>query len=686
MATEKFLFEIGTEELPPKTLGFLSFNLNIEVTEQFTNLQIEYTDFKSYSTPRRLAVTATLEAKQKDQVVEKLGPPISISFDDKGKPTKVAEGFANGFGCSVDDLLRTGEGKNERLLYKGNIAGKETKSFLPSIIEAAIAKLPIAKRMRWGSGDAEFVRPVHWYILLFGDQVVESKLFNLPADRFTLGHRFHHPDKIAIQNPSEYVERLYDAKVIVNFERRMEIINDKAQQAATAVGGTAHIEDDLLEEIAALNEWPVPVTGSFDPRFLELPAEVLITTMQTNQKYFPVKNASGGLLPYFITFSNIESTNPDSIKQGNERVITPRLTDAEFFWKQDRKQPLAARVESLSNIVFQNKLGTLAEKNQRVVDLAETIAKQLNGNVEAAKRAAFLAKADLLTNMVNEFDNLQGLMGRYYALADGEPMEVAQAIEQHYYPKQSGGMLPETTTGQVVALADKVDTLCGIFSAGLIPTGDKDPYGLRRAALGVLRILIEKELSLDVLNLVDTALAQYQHSFDRAETRKLVVDFIFDRLKGYSLDKGFVPDEFDAVMSVNPSQPLDFMKRLQAVKAFRQLPEAESLAAANKRIRNILKKSDTAPAAQVGELVEAEERQLFAIAKQAAADIQPFLERKDYQSVLSRLAQTEPAVNAFFDKAMVMCDDLDLRAQRLALLNLLSDQFLQVADISKLQS
>jgi glycyl-tRNA synthetase beta chain len=417
-----------------------------------------------------------------------------------------------------------------------------------------------------------------------------------------------------------------------------------------------------------------------------LPAEVLITTMQTNQKYFPVKNASGALLPYFITFSNIESTRPESIKEGNERVITPRLTDAEFFWKQDRKKSLADRVESLGNIVFQEKLGTLADKTQRVITLAELIASNLDANVEWAKRAALLAKTDLMTEMVGEFGNLQGIMGRYYALADNEPKEVADAIEQHYYPKQSGSSTPSSQTGQIVALADKLDTLTGIFSAGLIPTGDKDPYALRRAALGSLRIIIENELSLDIVTLVDVSVALYAHTFDRQETHKLVIDFIYDRLKGYCLDRGFAPDEFDAVISVTPVQPLDFMKRLQAVKAFRQLPEAASLAAANKRIRNILKKSDTAPAAQVGELVEAEERHLFDTAKQSVADIQPFLEKKDYQAALSRLALTEPAVNAFFDKVMVMSDDLDLRARRLALLNMLSEQFLQIADISKLQS
>jgi glycyl-tRNA synthetase beta chain len=408
--------------------------------------------------------------------------------------------------------------------------------------------------------------------------------------------------------------------------------------------------------------------------------------MQTNQKYFPVKSADGSLLPYFITFSNIESTRPASIQQGNERVITPRLTDAEFFWKQDRKKALAEHVLGMSNIVFQEKLGTVADKTERVIKLAEVIANMLNAEVEPAKRAALLAKADLLSEMVGEFNNLQGIMGRYYALADGESVEVAQAIEEHYLPKLSGGPTPASRTGQIVALADKIDTLCGIFSAGLIPTGDKDPYALRRAALGVLRIIIENKLKLNIRELIDFSLNQFSHAFDFDATRIAVTDFVFDRLRGYCLDHGYSADEFDAVISVNPSEPLDFIQRLAAVKAFRQLPEAGSLSAANKRIRNILKKSETAPAAAVGTLVEIQEQRLLDTAKAASEAIKPLLETRDYQGTLNRLAQLEPAVNEFFDNVMVMSDDLGLRANRLALLTLLSELFLTCADISKLQS
>ena len=690
MAAKHLLFELGSEELPPKTLVKLSQALLEGVLQGLNEAELTYSGSKAYATPRRLAVfVENLFTQQPDKIVEKRGPAIQAAYAPDGKPSKAAEGFAASCGTTFDQLERLKTDKGEWLIYKQAVKGQPTEALLPDIIRQSIANLPIAKRMRWGSFTTEFVRPVHWAVLLYGQSVIECEILGLTTGSTTIGHRFHAPQVITISSPENYADTLFQqGKVIADVEQRKTIIRDKASSAASAVNGIAHIEDDLLEEIAALNEWPVPVTGAFDPRFLELPAEVLITTMQTNQKYFPVKNASGGLLPYFITFSNIESTNPESIKQGNERVITPRLTDAEFFWKQDRKIPLADRVEALGNIIFQVKLGTLAEKNQRVIILAETIANRLNANVDWAKRAALLAKADLLTNMVNEFDNLQGIMGRYYALADGEPQEVADAIDQHYYPKQSGSPTPSSKTGQIVALADKVDTLTGIFSAGLIPTGDKDPYALRRAAIGVLRIIIENGLSLDIVALVDAALVQFTQEFDRDATRKLVIDFISDRLKGYCLDRGFAPDEFDAVMSVYPTQPLDFMKRLQAVKAFRQLPEAESLAAANKRIRNILKKSDTAPAKNIEPLVlvEAEEKQLLAVATKSEIDIKPLLEGQDYQAALQRLAHLRSDVDSFFDKVMVMSDDLNLRSHRLALLSMLSDQFLQIADISKLQS
>lgn len=686
------LFELGSEELPPKNLLKLSNALLNNIVQGLNAAELTFTASKAYATPRRLAVLIeNLSAAQPDKTVEKRGPALQAAFAPDGSPSKAALGFATSCDTSFEQLERLKTDKGEWLSFTQQIKGQATEQLLPDLIRQSIADLPIAKRMRWGTNTTEFVRPVHWAVLLYGDAVIDTEILGLKTGALTHGHRFHAPQAITISQPQNYADILYtQGKVIADFEQRLTLIRNAAHQAASAVGGLAHIEEDLLEEIAALNEWPMPITGGFDVRFLELPAEVLITTMQTNQKYFPVKNAKGDLLAHFITFSNIESSNPESIQRGNERVVTPRLSDAEFFWKQDRKKSLADRIDSLSTIVFQEKLGTISDKTQRVIKLAESIAKQLNFNVELSKRAALLAKTDLMTEMVGEFGNLQGLMGRYYALADGEPVEVAWAIEEQYFPKQSGSPVATSAIGVVLAIAEKIDTLTGIFSAGLIPTGDKDPYALRRAALGVLRTVIENNLVLDLPESIDVALSLFTHEFDIEATRNSVTDFIFDRLKGYCLDQGYSTDEFDAVLTVNPTQPLDFIQRLQAVKDFRQLPEADSLAAANKRIRNILKKSDTPAAANIGglidRLVEPQELALLAAAQLAAKDIQPLLAERDYQATLNRLATLRNDVDAFFDNVMVMTDDADLRANRLALLNFLSDQFLTCADISKLQA
>jgi glycyl-tRNA synthetase beta chain len=686
--SQHLLFELGSEELPPKTLLKLSNALLNNIIQGLNAAELTFTGSKAYATPRRLAVfIENLASAQPDKIIEKRGPALQAAFAPDGTPSKAAMGFAVSCGTSFEQLERLLTDKGEWLSYTQAVKGQETKNLIPDIIRQSIAGLPIAKRMRWGSFTTEFVRPVHWAVLLYGDSVIDTEILGLKTGAATQGHRFHAPQKITLAQPEDYADALYkQGHVIADFEQRKTLIRDAAQKAAAAVSGIAHIEDDLLEEIAALNEWPIPITGTFDPRYLELPPEVLITTMQTNQKYFPVKNADGGLLAYFITFSNIESTNPKSIQQGNERVVTPRLSDAEFFWNQDRKKTLEDRVESLSSVIFQESLGTVFEKTKRVQNLAKFIAGHLHANVELAERAALLAKTDLMTEMVGEFGNLQGIMGRYYALADNEPEEVALAIEEQYFPKQSGSPTPSSTTGQILAIAEKMDTLVGIFAVGLIPTGDKDPYALRRAALGILRTIIENKLNINVVELVEFAGAQIKTASDQSATADRVIDFIFDRLKGYCLDQGYTADEFDAVITVNPAEPLDFMQRLQAVKAFRQLPEAESLAAANKRIRNILKKSESQPAASVGALVEAQEKQLLQAALQSESDIKPLLAQRDYQATLNRLAGLRNDVDAFFDHVMVMTDDLDLRANRLALLNLLSEQFLTCADISKLQS
>lgn len=686
--TQDLLFELGCEELPPASLSKLSDALLANIQQGLTQADLSFGESVSYATPRRLAVLIkNLSRVQADKSVEKRGPAVQAAFGDDGMPSKACMGFAKSCGTTVEQLSRLKTDKGEWLSFTQQIKGQVSTELIPDIIRKSIAALPIAKRMRWGASSIEFVRPVHWAVLMYGDTIIETNILGLTTGNITHGHRFHAPEAMTVKSPESYENTLLEqGKVIPSFKQRVQIIRDAANSAAAAVGGIAHIEEDLLAEVAALNEFPVPITGNFDTRYLALPDEVLITTMQINQKYFPVKNSAGELIAHFITFSNIESSNPVSIQQGNERVIMPRLADAEFFWNQDRKLRLEDRTGQLSTIIFQKKLGSLADKSLRVEKLAEFIANSLHVDSDLVIRAARLAKADLVTNMVEEFASLQGLMGRYYALADGENKEVAEAIEQQYYPKQSGSTTATHITGQILSIAEKIDTLTGIFSANLIPSGDKDPYALRRAALGTLRTIIENQLEINLLTCIDFALQQFSHEFDLQKTREQVTAFVYERLKGYSLDHGYHADEFAAVFAIMPPQPYDFQRRLLAVQNFRTLAEAESLAAANKRIANILRKSDNQAAATIGQLVEPAEIALLASAEQAERDVTPLLAASDYQAALNRLAGLRAEVDCFFDEVMVMCDDLDLRAKRLALLTKLSRLFLQIADISKLQS
>ncbi len=686
--SQHLLFELGCEELPPASLNKLSVALLTNIQQGLIQANLSFGECKAYATPRRLAVLINdLVSSQADKSIQKRGPAVQAAFNDLGEPSKACLGFAKSCATTVEQLSRLKTDKGEWLSFTQEIKGQPSIKLIPDIIRKSIIQLPIAKRMRWGASNTEFVRPVHWAVLMYGTHIIETNILGLTTGNLTQGHRFHAPEAITVPSPETYESCLLkQGKVIADFNQRMQIIRDAANNAASNVGGIAHIEDDLLAEIAALNEYPVPITGNFDARFLTLPAEVLMTTMQINQKYFPVKNSQGELLPHFITFSNIESSNPLSIQQGNERVIMPRLADAEFFWNQDRKLRLEERTEQLSNIIFQKKLGSLADKSQRVEKLAKYIADSLQLDSTLVTRAAKLAKTDLITNMVEEFASLQGLMGRYYALADGENPAVAQAIEEQYYPKQSGSPTAASTTGQILSIAEKIDTLTGIFSADLIPSGDKDPYALRRAALGTLRTIIENKLEISLSKCIDFALQQFTHPFDQEKTRKLLAAFVYERLKGYSLDHGFTADEYAAVFAILPEQPYDFYRRLQAVQNFRALPEAESLAAANKRIANILKKSDKQTAETIGQLIEPAEITLLASAEQAEKDVAPLLVSSDYQAALNRLASLRTDVDQFFDDVMVMCDDLDLRAHRLALLNKLAKLFLQIADISKLQN
>ena len=683
------LFELGTEELPPNSLLTLRNSLHDHVVAELAKSKLNHGQIKAFATPRRLALLIhDLDSKQPDKILEKRGPALKAAFNEDGTPTRASEGFARSCGTSVDQLNTLKTDKGEWLSFRQSIKGQTVTDLVPTILKQSLSALPIARRMRWGDSKIEFVRPVHWVVLLYGDQVVDADILGIKTGRNSYGHRFHHPQFLCIDAPLDYPKLLSGrGKVMVDFEERRSSIHRQALDAASAVDGTAHIEQDLLNEITALVEWPVAVTGNIEKRYLELPSEVLMTTMQSNQKYFPVKGPDGNLLPYFIAFSNLDSNKLESVKHGNERVIRPRLADAEFFWKQDRKNSLASRVELLSGIVFQKKLGTLADKSRRVQRLAEYIAKALKVDTALVKHAALLAKSDLLTDMVGEFPSLQGIIGRYYAIADGESPEVAGAIEEQYLPKQSGGRLPETQIGQMLALAEKIDTVTGIFSAGMIPSGDKDPYALRRAALGVLRIIIEKELDLDLRQLIELSLGLFSHDFDQETLPQTVFNFFVDRQKGYCLDRGYQPDEFEAVVSVLPTQPLDFEMRLKAVKEFRSLPEAESLAAANKRIRNILRKSEILPIEQINPevLVESEERALFEVSRKAESDLQPLLKSRDYTSALTRLAELKDTVDAFFDNVMVMAEDPTLCKNRLGLLTLIETLFLRIADISKLQ-
>lgn len=683
---QHLLFELGTEELPSKNLLKLSQNLVENIAQGLATAKLHYSQCIPYATPRRLAVLVeNLSVIQPDKIIKKKGPAVAVAFNADNTPNQAAIGFAKSCNTTVDQLQRLQTDKGKWLFYNQTIQGQHTIALIPAIIQRSITLLPIAKRMRWGSFSSEFVRPVHWAVLLFGNKIIQTEILGIKTSNQTYGHRFHAPNAITLNHPSDYCGQLYrQGKVIADFAQRRQLIKNQALKAGVAVGGTTIIDQDLLSEVTALNEWPVPITGGFDLRYLKLPAEVLITTMQSNQKYFPVRSANNSLLPYFITFSNIASTHPESIQLGNERVILPRLADAEFFWKQDRKKTLHERYQQLENIIFQQQLGTVAEKSQRVVILVEEIANVLAIDSSLVKRAAMLAKTDLLTEMVGEFASLQGIVGRYYAQADGEPKAVALAIEEQYLPKKSGGKLPKTAAGQMLSIADKVDTLIGIFSVGLIPTGDKDPYALRRACLGIIRIIIEQKLDLNINALFASSLAQFKHKFDRKQTQKQANEFFFERLKGYCLEQGYSADEYASIRAIAPSNPLDFIARLQAVKSFTKLPEAQSLASTNKRIGGILRKVKTSPATIITGLVATQEHKLHAATQQAQSTIAPLLKQRNYQEAFNILAGLHNDVDAFFEHVMVNCADEALRASRLGLLSFLAALFLQIADISKL--
>ena len=729
MKTERhdFLVELGTEELPPKALRGLELAFTAGIRSGLEKAALTHDDIVSYATPRRLAVwVKKLTARQPDQDIKRRGPPVTAAFDAAGAPTRAATAFAESCGTTVEALQKVEEGKGTFLYFVGTKPGAAAAELLPGIVKASLDALPIPRRMHWGSSDAEFVRPVHWLVMLYGKEVLPVTLLDTAAGDHTRGHRFHAPKPLRITSPAGYAKALSErGYVLPDFAARRDVIRQKVTEAATEIKGRALIGPELLDEVTALVEWPVPITGRFEERFLKLPREVLISTLQEHQRYFPVEDENGRLLPSFITVSNIESRDPSKVREGNERVVRPRLADAAFFWDQDRKRPLASLREALNSVTFHVKLGSLGDKTRRVRTLAGEIAAVGGKEIAETERAAELCKCDLLTAMVGEFPELQGVMGEYYAVADGETPEVAVAIREHYLPRGAGDALPETHAGLAVSIADKLDTLAGIFAVGEKPTGTKDPLGLRRAAIGVLRILIETGLDLDLRRFVTRAVELARVDIERvaavaaekAAANKAVApaqgkppqvfsaekvtaeiyDYVMERLRAYYLEGGgtrntigaatMTTEMFDAVLASSPLSPLDFDARLKALRAFLELPESASLTAANKRIANILKKSagGVAPTeVDVGTLKETAEVKLFDAMHALKDAVSVATAQREYANALGRLAQLRPAVDEFFDQVMVMAEDPKLRANRLALLAQLQGLFAGVADLSRL--
>lgn len=689
--TRNLLVEIGTEELPPKALLRLSEAFSDGIRDGLAAAGLAHNGITPYASPRRLAVlVADLEVGQADREEVRRGPALTAAFGEDGCPTRAAEGFARSCGVPIEDLQRLETEQGAWLCFSVQQPGQATEALVPDIVRHALDRLPIPKRMRWGAGSAEFVRPVHWVVLMFNDRIINTEILGVKSGNTTYGHRFHKPVPMTLFEADAYAPLLESqGHVIADFQVRREAVRAQVEELAGEHGGQAIIDPALLDEVTAMVEWPVAVLGNFESRFLGIPAECLISSMKGHQKYFHVLDPDGGLLPYFITVSNIDSRDPDQVRAGNERVIRPRLSDAEFFWSQDRRQPLAVHLDSLKDVVFQKQLGSLHDKATRISTLAAALASLLHSDHEAAARAGLLAKCDLLSHMVNEFPELQGLMGRYYALHDGEGDDVAHAIEQHYWPRFAGDELPQKPTAQAVALADKLDTLVGIFGIGQPPSGDKDPFALRRAALGVLRIIMEHDLDLDLFEVIELAVQAYsEQGVNLADgCADDVFGFILDRLPVYYANQDFAHDVIHSVVSLRPHHLNDIDHRLRAVAAFVLLPEATSLAAANKRIGNILKKQDTPVAGQIEPSLFSEdsERALAASLEAMQRRVEPLLAKRDYTTALTLLAGLRDDVDNFFDNVMVMADDPAVRANRLALLGKLHGLFLRIADLSCLQ-
>ena len=688
MTTQNFLVEIGTEELPPKALKTLATSFADNVEAELNQAGLSFDKIEWFAAPRRLAVKVlNLATQQPSKEIEKRGPAVSAAFDAEGKPTKAAEGWARGCGITVEQAERIATDKGEWLVHRAKIEGQPTKNLLNDIVANALAKLPIPKPMRWADKTVQFIRPVHTVTMLLGDELIEGEILGVASARTIRGHRFLGEKEFEIQHADQYPQLLREkGSVVADFNERKAEILAKSQEKATALGGVADIEESLLEEVTSLVEYPNVLAAKFEERFLAVPAEALVYTMKGDQKYFPIYDKNGKLLPHFIFVSNINPEDPTAIIEGNEKVVRPRLTDAEFFFKTDLKQKLVDRLPRLETVLFQQQLGTLKDKTDRIEQLAGEIAKQIGADEAKAKRAGLLSKCDLMTNMVFEFTDTQGVMGMHYARHDGEDEEVAVALNEQYMPRFAGDELPKSLVASAVALADKFDTLTGIFGIGQAPKGSADPFALRRAALGALRIIVEKNLPLDLEDLVKKSAALFGDKLTNQNVVADVVDFMLGRFRAWYQDEGIAVDVIQAVLARRPTRPADFDARVRAVSHFRTLDSAEALAAANKRVSNILAKADAA----IGEInltacVEPAEKALAEAVLALRTEVQPLIAQGDYTAVLDKLANLRAPVDSFFDNVMVNAEDPALRQNRLAILNTLQGLFLQVADISVLQ-
>jgi len=685
-----FLFELGCEELPPKALRKFADSLEKTLRDSLQKAKLDYANIKVFASPRRLAAyIEDLVDRQEDRETQRRGPAVQAAYDGDGNATRAALGFAKSCGVELEDLQTVETDKGACLAYTQQEKGKTVSELLPGIITASLKQLPIPKAMRWGSHQVQFVRPVHWLVMLYDIQVIECEILGLTAGRETFGHRFHHPQALTIHHPREYEHILsQEAYVIADFEKRRARIKKEIDVLAASQNLCAVMTDNLLDEVTALVEWPVPLLIEFDPDFLSLPAEALISEMADHQKCFHVCNKEGELQAYFITVSNIDSSDVEAIKQGNRRVMRARFSDAQFFFESDQKHRLEDFLERLKTVVFQAKLGTVFDKAERLANLSAYIAEAIDCNPKQAERAAWLAKCDLMSEMVNEFPDLQGVMGEHYALNDSEDESVAVAIKEHYLPRFSGDILPESPVGAAVALADRLDTLIGIFGIKQIPTGEKDPYALRRAALGIIRIIVEKKLTLDLQELLDQSLAAYKVTLPNKNVVQQVLEFCFERQRSMYHEQGFSADVIAAVLARQPTRPLDLLDRLKAVTEFREMEEAAALAAANKRVSNLLIKQggkDLNVAVQADLLKETAEKALAEHIIERETVVNPLFAAGNYPQALAELAKLREPVDRFFDEVMVMDEDPALRQNRLALLAKLRELFLRVADISLLQ-